>query len=453
MAAPARTAGVVVVGGGIVGVAIATAIAARSAATRVIVLDKETALGRHASGRNSAVLHAGFYYPPGSLKAALCVAGNREMSEYCLRHGLPLRRCGKLVVAANEAEASALQELHRRAQANGAHEVRLVSEAEAARIEPLARTHGAALWSPNTAVGDALAVLQHQAAAMARQPNVEVRLGASVRSLRRRGEAVEVTVVTSDGTRVLEAGHVVNAAGLQADELAHQLGFGASYALLPFIGLYMYVHGLPLRRLIYPVPSLERPFLGVHYTVTVDGKVKIGPTAIPALFREQYLGDATGRAARREAVVGVPDVVVGEGYARDGAGDAPGFTMREVAARWRAGDTARILRLQGELALRWAPFRSLAWEEVRKYSRRWMQRGAAALLRGVEPRFGEYGRPGIRAQLVELPSAGRGPRLEMDFVVEGDAHSTHILNAVSPGWTTSAPFARHVVDKWVQRAL
>jgi L-2-hydroxyglutarate oxidase LhgO len=213
----------------------------------------------------------------------------------------------------------------------------------------------------------------------------------------------------SHGTAsVIEAGHVVNAAGLYADKLAHRLGFAQHLSLVPFIGLYMY-SSLPVRTLVYPVPDLGKPFLGVHFTVTVDGSVKIGPTAIPALWREQY-----------------PD---------PGANWLSRFSLPEMV------DIGVTL---GAMAVKHADFRRLALTEARKYWRSHMIEGAAALVEGAtESAFGAYGRPGIRAQLVNR----RSHTLEMDYVVQGDGTSTHVLNAVSPAWTCSRPFAELVVQR------
>jgi len=441
----------VVAGAGIVGVNVAAVLRQRLPAARILVVDKEAVLGEHASGRNSGVLHAGFYYAPGSLKAQMTRRGNVFLTDYCTRHGLPLRPCGKLVVAQGESDLAGLDMLFQRGTANGVplEEVRAhtpcrplrcacgtpqstlhppsivlrrqVTAEQASRIEPLARTHHRALWSPTTAVSDPVAVLQHQAGALAAS-GATIRLGTRVTGATLRSGHVAVALESAtDGPSVVEAGHFINAAGLYADRLAHAMGFGLSYRLLPFVGLYMYVSDLPLQALLYPVPSMDRPFLGVHFTVTASGRVKIGPTAIPALWREQY---------PRE---------------------------RGSWRRFSAAEMVQTLSTQAAMAARDGGFRRLAWEEVRKYGRTAMAAGAGALLRdGLQPaQLGQWGRAGIRAQLVRLPApdaVDRTPRLEMDYVVEGSGVGgavTHVLNAVSPGWTSARPFAQHVVDTWV----
>ena len=398
-------------GAGIVGVNIAAVLAARCPSARIAVLEKETTWGLHSSGRNSGVIHAGMYYHADSLKARLTASGNAFLTHYCQSRGLPLRRCGKLIVAQSEGDLAGLDTLLSRGAANGVP-LEDVTALQAARIEPLAKTHRRALFSPTTASADPHAVLGAQLADL-RAAGVSVHCGSAVKSLAvadaSGGTQPHVRVHVRDASgasAAIETGHLVNCAGLHADTLARALGFAAHCTLLPFIGLDMECT-LPLRTLVYPVPDLARPFLGVHFTVTHDGHVKIGPTAIPAAWREQY-----------------PE---GNWLAN--------FSLREAAG---------IARTLAAMAVRHADFRALALHELKKYSRQHMVAGAAALVRdAADSAFTHYSRPGIRAQLVDT----RSKALVMDFVVEGDALSTHVLNAVSPGWTCSRPFAELVVDR------
>jgi L-2-hydroxyglutarate oxidase LhgO len=386
-----------VIGGGIIGVSIARELQRRHPGAAVALLEKEPACGRHASGRNSGVLHAGFYYTADSLKARFTREGNAALRAYCEDRGLPLNRCGKLVVAKSAADHPQMDELLRRGAANGVA-LESITAAEAKRIEPRVRTHERAIWSPNTATADPGAVL----AAMcddAEREGVRFAVGTAFRRLR--GNEIE----TSQGR--WSAGYVVNCAGLHADRIARQFGFSQHYTILPFKGLYLYSDepAGALRTNIYPVPDLRNPFLGVHFTVTVDGHAKIGPTAIPAFWREQYAG-------------------------------VSGLSLR---------DLAEIARLQlGLLFFAGFAFRRLAVEELAKYSRRHLVALAGQLADGVHvANYRRWGRSGIRAQLLDT----RTKKLEMDFVLEGDDRSMHVLNAVSPGWTCSIPFARHVVDR------
>jgi len=393
---PATTTDYLIVGGGVIGISVARELR-RCGNDRVTVIEKEETCGSHASGRNSGVLHAGFYYTADSLKARFTRDGNTALKAYCEHRGLPLRRCGKLVVAQSAADHAQLDELLRRGAANGV-ELESISEAEARRIEPRVKTFERAIWSPNTATADPGAVLTAMRDDAERE-GVQFEIGTCFQRLA--GNDIE----TSQGR--WSAGYVVNCAGLYADRIARWFGFSQHYTILPFRGLYLYSDEPPgaLRTNIYPVPDLRNPFLGVHFTVSVDGHVKIGPTAIPAVWREQYAG-------------------VG------------GFSLR---------DFAEIARLQvGLLFSAGFEFRRLAREELAKYDRRHLVSLAASLADGVRvDDYRRWGRSGIRAQLLDT----RTNTLEMDFVLEGDARSLHVLNAVSPGWTCSIPFARHVVER------
>lgn len=385
-----------IVGGGIIGVSIARELRRRHPDLSVTVLEKEPSCGRHASGRNSGVLHAGFYYTADSLKARFTRDGNRALAAYCDARGLPINRCGKLVVARSAADHSQMDELLRRGAANGVA-LESISEADAKRIEPRVKTCERAIWSPATATADPVAVLTAMREDAERE-GITFALADGFR--RRRGGEVDSARTT------WRPGYVVNAAGLHADRIARQYGFSQQYRILPFKGLYLYGDdaGGHFHTNIYPVPDLRNPFLGVHFTVTVDGHAKIGPTAIPAFWREQYSG-------------------------------LSGFDAR---------DMVEIAALQcGLLFSAGFEFRRLAIEELRKYRRRRLVALAGELAADVKPQhWRRWGRTGIRAQLLDV----RTRKLEMDFVIEGDDRSMHVLNAVSPGWTCSLPFAAYVVD-------
>jgi L-2-hydroxyglutarate oxidase LhgO len=385
-----------VIGGGVIGIAVARELKHRHPSATIIVLEKEPRCGEHASGRNSGVLHAGFYYTPDSLKARLTRLGNERMTAYCLERNLPIRRCGKLVVARDDDELQRLDELHRRGVANGVS-LQSVDAQQAHDIEPRARTHQRALWSPTTSSVDAAAVM----AALvtdARSEGVDVRTAMPYRAFDGR--------LVRTGSGSIDAGFVVNSAGLQADLVARDFGFSRDHRVLPFKGLYLYSDEPPesFRTHIYPVPDPRFPFLGVHVTVSVDGRSKIGPTAIPAFWREQYGGFSGFRAKE----------------------------LLEVA--WRGAG----------LLVRSGPFRRLAVEELRKYSPARMAKLASHLATGIDPEhYRRWGKPGIRAQLMNT----RTRTLEMDFLLEGDAKSLHILNAVSPGFTCALPFAELIADR------
>ena len=386
-----------VIGGGVIGLNIARKLRLTFPRSSVNLLEKEADCGLHASGRNSGVLHAGFYYSPDSLKAKFTWRGNRLLTEYCEDKKIPLNKCGKLVVVKDQSEHATLDELLRRGRANGIPLVE-ISEKEAKLIEPRVKTCERALFSPATSTVDPSLVMQ----AMKKDAVDEgVQLHCGVRYL----GSSKGQVKTTHGT--YEAGYVVNAAGLYADRIARDYGFSEHYRILPFKGLYLYSSepAGSIRTNIYPVPDLKNPFLGVHFTVAASGKAKIGPTAIPGLWREQYAG--------------VENFRWGEFF--------------EVA-----------LRGMGLLTNANFDFRMLALKEVAKYSKSKMVSLASELAEDVRPEhYQHWGKPGIRAQLVDITKR----KLEMDFVLEGDKHSMHVLNAVSPAFTCSLPFSEYVCQK------
>lgn len=390
------------IGGGIVGLSIARQILIERPKARVVVFDKEATSTGHASGRNSGVIHAGFYYAPDSLKARLTRRGNQLLHQFCDDHGVTVRRCGKVVVARSADELPRLHTLYERGLANGVP-LELIEPDRLAELEPLAHTHELALWSPSTSAADPAAVVAAVADDVRHRGGV-IRYGSEVIA----GRPRELLTRPPSGPGAPErwpVGHIVNCAGLYADRVARWFGVCDDYRVVPFKGVYRYGNWPSgrLRRHVYPVPDPRNPFLGVHTTVTVDGAVKIGPTAIPALARENY------------------DLLAG-------------LTPAEVADS--------LSGLAQFLGSREQDAPALIRSELPKYSHHRLAREAAELVPSIKAAdFKRTGRPGIRAQLVNRQSGA----LEMDFLVRGDKDSTHILNAVSPAWTSSLAFAEHVV--------
>lgn len=391
---------VLVVGAGIVGIASALQIVKRSAELKVVVLEKEVHVAAHASGRNSGVLHAGFYYSPDSLKARLTRDGNRMLSELCDEYHLPINRCGKLVVARGPDQLEDLRALHARGMANGVT-LQWLDESEARYLEPRVRTFGHAIFSPTTSSVDPVLIAE-KLRELAEAKGVQFRFGE--RFLSAKEDAGAITVRTDRDSYI--AGVLVNAAGLSADSIAHSCGVGERYRLQPFKGLYLYCNERfgPLRTHVYPVPDVRNPFLGVHFTIGVDGRVKIGPTATPAFWREQYHGlDGFGAHEFGEATLG-------------------------------------LLRL---LSSKGSTVRSSLPSELSKYSRHLLVRQAASLVEETSAKaFSTRGRPGIRAQLVDRSTQ----RLVSDFLIERGLRSVHVLNAVSPAFTSSLPFGALVAE-------
>ena len=401
----------IIIGSGIIGLTIAHAIKGRKPDARVLVLDKEPGEALHASGRNSGVLHSGFYYTADSLKARFTVEGARAMKAYVKAKGLAINQCGKLVVAQNEHESGQLDELLRRGQRNGSN-VRLIDEAQMFDIAPNVKTFRRALYSPDTASIDPKEVC---ASLKKDLINLGVEFSYNTKYLGRSKNIIQ----TSQGD--FEGGKIINCAGLYADKVARDFGFGAKYTIVPFKGLYLKYtkNKTDVNINVYPVPNLKNPFLGIHYTKTVTGDIKIGPTAIPAFWRENYGSDRSEDSlpAKKQTY----------------------FPMLQA--------TAEVLFFESKLYLTNAfNFRSLAHEEIRKYNKKYFISLATSMVKHIDPKgFTEYTRPGIRAQLLDKQTLN----LVQDFVVEGDHKSVHVLNAVSPAFTCAFPFSQYVVDRYV----
>jgi L-2-hydroxyglutarate oxidase LhgO len=387
-----------IIGAGIIGLTLARQLHERMPGKRIVLLEKEPDVALHSSGRNSGVLHAGFYYTSDSLKARFTREGNLALKQYCMDNKLAINECGKVVVACDETELEALRELEKRGIANGV-DVRLITEGELAVIEPNAKTFKKALYSPATATVDPVEICASIKTRLLKS-GVEIFFSEGYRKL-----AGENTVKTTLG-RIIRTGHLINAAGLYADKIARDFGFSKNYAIIPFKGIYLKYSGTqaPLKVNVYPVPNLKNPFLGVHYTVTVDGHVKLGPTAIPAFWRENYKG----------------------------------FDNFKPAEMLEVGAYESLLFLTNSFG-----FRSLAREEIRKYYKPFFVGLGLKLVNKIDAAgFNEWSRPGIRAQLLNTKTR----ELVQDFVVEGDKASTHILNAVSPAFTGSFPFTKWIIE-------
>ena len=392
-----------IIGAGIIGLAIARELKSRKPGASITIIEKEPDVAYHSSGRNSGVLHAGFYYSADSLKAKFTRDGNFAMKDFCREKGLKLNECQKVVVAKDESELEPLHELDRRGKRNGV-DVKIITEAEMKEIDPNAKTFKFALYSPNTATVDPTEL------------NKAVRdelLGNGVKILFGEGykRKVDGNTIETTGGKFLTAGKVINTAGLYADKIARDFGFSQQYTIIPFKGIYLKYtkKDKPIRTNIYPVPNLKNPFLGVHYTITVDGTIKIGPTSIPAFWRENYKG----------------------------------------MDNFKAGEMGNVLSWEARLFLSNAfGFRGLAFDEMKKYNKSYFVDLATSMVHHIDKSgFTEWSKPGIRAQLLNTKTL----ELVMDFVVEGDNTTIHVLNAVSPAFTCSFPFAKWVVDNYIEK--
>jgi L-2-hydroxyglutarate oxidase len=387
-----------IVGGGIVGLALARELTRRHAGLSVCVLEREAELATHQSTHNSGVIHAGVYYTPGSLKARLCLQGARELYDYCERRNVAHERCGKLIVATDASELPRLGQLELRARANGVQGLRRLDARAIERIEPHARGI-AALHSPNTGIVDFPAVARAYAED-ARAAGAAIATGCGVHAVSTSGRSLRL----AHARGVTEARHAIFCAGAWADRLARAAGADPDPRIVPFRGAYLRL--VPARRelvsaLIYPVPDPSLPFLGVHLTRHIDGEVLIGPTALMAGARDAY----------RLADVRTRDVLETLSW--------PG-TWRMLFHWWRTGVTE----------LRHAAIRSTFVRAAARY---------VPELRAsdVRPSFA-----GVRAQAL-----ARDGRLVDDFVFSHTERALHVRNAPSPAATSSLAIARHVADE------
>lgn len=393
---------VAIVGAGCVGCAVARHLG-RTTDLDVVILEKEEAVATHQSGRNSGVLHPGYNYEPGSLKAEFATRGTERAKSYCRDHDIPLEEHGVVVVATTDAERQRLRTLHDQAEANGV-DTELIGPDRLATIEPHAAGEHA-LYCPAAASIDSRQYV-YALARDAVNAGVDILFGTEVTSLGHRGDTMALR--TSKGG--VTASYLVNAAGLGADRIAHELGIGERYTIVPFRGEYREV--VTGRRdlcqsMIYPTPDPDLPFLGVHFTRRTDDRVIVGPNAVLAGGREAY--------GRWE--FDVTDLFETVTY--------PGF--------WRLMFSARML--------------GVAVSELEKtYRHEAFVEAAQRLVPAIERGELVDSYAGIRAQVV-----ARDGSLVQDPIVEHGPCSTHVLNAVSPGLTASLPFGERIADTVADR--
>lgn len=392
---------ILITGAGIVGLTMARELL-QHGVERITIIDKEPELGLHASGRNSGVLHAGIYYPPETLKAKLCLKGNLMMQDYCRANNLPLLNAGKVIVAKDESELPTLHRLYQRAKDNGV-KVDLVDAQQLAEIEPNAKTTDKAIFSHYTALIDNKAILDALSKELQATGRVHFMFDTAMTGLKD-----DFTATTTKGD--IRFNEFVNAAGAYADKVAHHFGVGKDYYFIPFKGIYQKLvpeQSHLVNGNIYPVPNLQNPFLGVHFTKNIHGDVYVGPTAIPAFGRENY------------------------------------GMLRGVD-----GEALKILLNEAKLFFTNPQFRQVALTEPRKYLSRYFYQDACRLVKTLRPEWlTKTTKAGIRPQLISL----RDGKLVMDFMVVRERHSVHILNAISPAFTSSMAFAEYVVQEYYSK--
>jgi (S)-2-hydroxyglutarate dehydrogenase len=388
---------VVVIGAGIVGLATAMDLTARYPQLSVLVLEKEAALASHQTGHNSGVIHSGIYYRPGSLKARFCVQGAAEMIRFCRDHGINHEVCGKVIVATRDEQIPALQELERRAQANGVPGVRTLTVSELREHEPHAAGI-AALLVPGTGITLYRKVAEKYAE-LAQSRGAQIRTRSGVRTIRRAEDGFVLETASGE----YAARFLINCAGLQSDRIAQMTGAKLNVRIIPFRGEYYELNpqrSSLVKTLIYPVPDPRFPFLGVHFTRRITGEVEAGPNAVLALKREGY----------RKTDFRAGDI-------RDEVAFA-GF-WRMAARYWRTG----------------------FGEVYRSFSKAAFVRALQELLPEVTSDDLVNGSSGVRAQAVD-----QNGKLVDDFQFVVQPRVLHVCNVPSPAATASMPISRHIVE-------
>lgn len=385
----------VIIGGGIVGLAAALEITKRYPRFRLLLLEKETRVGQHQSGHNSGVIHSGIYYKPGSLKAKLCVEGARAMVEFCHARGIPHQVCGKVIVATRPEEFPGLEDLRRRGEANGLAGIRLIGQEELRQIEPHAGGLRA-LFIPSTGITDYAAVCDKYAELVHAQGGT-ILPSTAVTGLR----LLASEVIVETNVAAFSTTHLINCAGLFSDRIARMAGAEPDLIIVPFRGEYydLVPERAPLvRALIYPVPDPRFPFLGAHFTRRINGTADAGPNAVLAFRREGY----------RRTDINLRDLATSLAF--------PGF-WRMAARHWRSGMD----------------------EFHRSFSKPAFVRALQRLLPEVRGQDLVPGGSGVRAQALRRDGA-----LVDDFQFVPSARILHVLNVPSPAATASLPIGRMI---------
>jgi L-2-hydroxyglutarate oxidase LhgO len=390
----------VIVGAGIVGLTVASEIAKRHPKASLAILEKESAPGLHASGRNSGVMHCGIYYGRDTLKAKVSAEGARRMVAFAEAEGIAVKRCGKVIVATENDQLPTVEKLMGNAQDNGIPAERIDAQ-QLKEIEPFANPGVAAIYCPSTAVIDSAAVIQRI------RERLELHGATFFFDCVFRCVQAKGCIRTSQGD--IGYGFLINCAGAYADTVAKAYGLAQEYALVPFKGIYWKLSKAAnpkVRANIYPVPDVAMPFLGVHLTRVISGDVYVGPTAIPALGRENY-------------------------------GIVQGVSLAESAA---IAYQLASMYLRNENS-----FRKLAHVELGKYRKQNFLEAARKLMPSLNAEdMVSTPKAGIRPQLVNTKTR----KLEMDYILATTDDSLHVLNAISPAFTGSLAFAELIGNKF-----
>lgn len=389
----------VIVGAGIVGLTVAHELIHRHPKSKIFILEKEIGPGMHASGRNSGVMHSGIYYGSDTLKAQVCAEGGRQMKAFAKAENINYSECGKVILATSEDQLPTVDKLLQNAKDNNIPAER-IDHKQLHELEPYAADGPAAIYCPSTAVIDSVAVV-NRLRQILEQKGIKFLFDAKVI-----GVAGKDQLITKQGT--IKFGYLFNCAGAYADVLAKKFGLAKDYALVPFKGIYWKLNkasNSKVRANIYPVPDVSLPFLGVHLTRVISGDVYVGPTAIPAFGRENYAG-LNGINLAEASQIGI-----------------------QLASMYIRNNNN---------------FRKLAHLEMSKYRKSNFLDAACKLMPSLTTKdMVPTPKAGIRPQLININTR----KLEMDYIFEKTENSLHVLNAISPAFTSSFAFAKTIINE------
>lgn len=388
-----------IIGAGIVGLTVAYELKKRHPASNIIILEKEPDVAKHASGRNSGVLHSGVYYGTTTLKAKVCSTGAARMRQFAKEHNIECKSFGKVIIATSEKDLPIIDSLLQNAINNGVN-VKKLDEKSVRQIEPYASPYKAGIYSPDTAVIDSKAVV-FKLKILLESAGVKFFFNSRIKEVSLKSRSIKTF------TNNFSYGYVYNCAGAGADLVAKKFGHAENYSLVPFKGIYYKLKKSKtymVKGNIYPVPDIEQPFLGVHLTRVISGDVYIGPTAIPAFGRENY-------------------------------GIFSGIEFLEGL-----NISKNIISMYYENKQH---FRKLVHTEIKKYLKPWFVESAKKLVKTLQSDDLELSdKVGIRPQLINLKTRS----LEMDYILQNDESSMHVLNSISPAFTSSFAFAEWIID-------
>jgi len=389
-----------IIGAGIIGLTTAYYLRKKYPIHSITIIEKEPDVAQHASGRNSGVLHSGLYYANNSMRAKYCKLGAIKIKEYCAEKSILFNSCGKVIVATNENEIEDLQQLYERAINNKVN-VKLIDEQELAIIEPNAKTSHYALYSPDTASFDAKSICQHLKDDLLKM-SVQFKFTTEFQV------KIDNNHIKTNH-EIIAYGTLINCAGTYADKIAQQYGLVERYTLIPFKGMFLYAENIAenFSKHIYPMPDKKLKFLGSHFSPEYDGKIKVGPTAVPCLSRENY----------------------------------------SWLSNLRFNEMKEIITTELKLLINNTfNFRDLALSEIKKQTKKGLIKHSAKLVKDINQfRFTNWGVSGILPRLYDI----KNQEIVDDFLIETTQNSVHIINSVSPAFTASFAFSQHIVNTYL----